>query len=282
MSQNEFSERYLNLVTTLLDQAVHIFAGGVTYPLLMLEDAIGTRDAIQVQTATGKVDAGLLDKVRDMVVELQRPDTLFYAFAYDVFLTQDGVKRDAVMVEAGERGMPKAYLFAQCYEMTDAAELATLVGQPLLVDEAAQLLSPLADRNGTSLQTAQIDPPPRAKTPSKPRGKAPSKSAAKPKPKSVAKPKPKAKAGSGSTKRSRFIGDVDEAFAIIASIVSNEDAKRSSKTRKKASARSTSKTKTKASTKRQTKTKSKSSPKKVTKKANPKPRRPAKKRSTKK
>lgn len=42
-------------------------------------------------------------------------ETSFYAIAHDGYITVEGQKFDAILVEGGERGTPKALLFAQRY-----------------------------------------------------------------------------------------------------------------------------------------------------------------------
>lgn len=43
------------------------------------------------------------------------PSATAYAIAHDGYLTVEGRKWDAILVEAAERGADSAFLFAQCY-----------------------------------------------------------------------------------------------------------------------------------------------------------------------
>jgi len=49
-------------------------------------------------------------------VDQANSEVIFYAIAHDGYSTVEGTKFDSILVEGGERGAPKALLFAQRYE----------------------------------------------------------------------------------------------------------------------------------------------------------------------
>ena len=69
-----------------------------------------------------KLDRFFVEQLQEAVAKAREfvdhaaPEITFYAIAHDGYLTIQGEKFDAILVEGGERGTSKALLFAQRYE----------------------------------------------------------------------------------------------------------------------------------------------------------------------
>lgn len=82
--------------------------GDPIIPFVVIEEATGERRLIRFVTdAEGARTAG--------EAELAKSDAAMYAFALDGFLTVDGAKTDAIIVEASRTGRDRALVFAQPY-----------------------------------------------------------------------------------------------------------------------------------------------------------------------
>lgn len=91
----------------------------------------------------GVIDAGLVDELRKALVETC-PSAARYVLAYDGFLTTDGVKNDAVVLEAGDRGNSVAFLFAHRYRLDPKSNAVELIGGPEFIGNAPSALGSAA------------------------------------------------------------------------------------------------------------------------------------------
>jgi len=65
--------------------------------------------------------------------------TDLYAIAYDGFVTIDGKRYDAVIVEATERNLGKAYVMAQRYKPSAKNQPLQTIGNPAFLNRAESL-----------------------------------------------------------------------------------------------------------------------------------------------
>jgi hypothetical protein len=88
--------------------------------------------------------ADSLDRSREMVQEAAdklAADVERYAIAIDGYLrSETGERQDAILVEAGQRGEPRAFLFAQRYQPKDVTQDLQVLGEPALVGESENRL----------------------------------------------------------------------------------------------------------------------------------------------
>ena len=64
------------------------------------------------------------------------PSVSRYAFAWDGYVTVDGIKWDAVFVEAGDRVLPHAMLLCQRYRPENGTDgPRQVVGEPMLIEK---------------------------------------------------------------------------------------------------------------------------------------------------
>ncbi len=64
--------------------------------------------------------------------------TSAYALAYDGYVTVEGAEFDAILIIAGERGDPNAFVFTQRYDA--ATSPITLIGSPAFIGQHESLL----------------------------------------------------------------------------------------------------------------------------------------------
>jgi len=102
----------MDLVSLALDHGIESVkaSGGPLTPFAVTE---GEKRELHRFALEQLEDA--LAKARDFVDKANQ-EIIFYAIAHDGFITVEGKKHDAILVEGGERGTLKALLFAQRYE----------------------------------------------------------------------------------------------------------------------------------------------------------------------
>ena len=83
--------------------------------------------------------AGSSQKAREDIAAFP-PSVTAYAIAYDGFLTVQGTKFDAILVEASERGRPVGVRMAQRYTPKKLLRSFQTVGNPALLGECETLL----------------------------------------------------------------------------------------------------------------------------------------------
>lgn len=108
---NQPSESLAALMFLALDHGVDsVRGGGPLIPFLMTE---GREKKLQ-RFVTERIEQGLA-KAQQAASSLNAT-TSSYAIAYDGYITVEGAKYDAIMVEAAERGATTGFLFAQRYK----------------------------------------------------------------------------------------------------------------------------------------------------------------------
>lgn len=122
-----------------LDLGFDCFSDGDHAPFVLLHDETGQRHLIDLKNASGVIDSSLLEGGRKIISGFDSGQ--LYGLVWDGYLTADGVKQDAVFVEAGAHGGDKAFLFAQAYEQKKRSRKLEKVGQPLVAAEAPHLWS---------------------------------------------------------------------------------------------------------------------------------------------
>lgn len=94
-------------------------SGGPIIPFVMLEYTDGTRKLVRFVTdAAGARAAAEAELAKSS-------DVAMYAFALDGYLTIDGQKSDAILVEASREGRDRALVFAQPYAVRGDTAVAT-------------------------------------------------------------------------------------------------------------------------------------------------------------
>ncbi len=131
------SRQLYKLANEALDLAVDCFAAGEHNPFIILVDAKGRSHLLDIKDATGNIGPHLLAQARRVVSDVGPKR---YAIAYDAYLTTDGAKRDAALVEIGERDNPDAFVVAQRYRPQKALKGFRKLGHPTLVASADPLL----------------------------------------------------------------------------------------------------------------------------------------------
>ncbi|MEO8549892.1 MAG: hypothetical protein ABI678_07955 [Kofleriaceae bacterium] len=93
-------------------------AGEPIIPFVVIEEADGTRKLVRFVTDAAGARAAA-------EAQLASSDAAMYAFALDGYLTVDGQKTDAIIVEASRVGRDRALVFAQPYAVRGDAAVAT-------------------------------------------------------------------------------------------------------------------------------------------------------------
>lgn len=93
-------------------------AGEPIIPFVVIEEADGTRKLVRFVTDAAGARAAA-------EAQLASSDAAMYAFALDGYLTVDGVKTDAIIVEASRAGRARALVFAQPYAVRGDGAVAT-------------------------------------------------------------------------------------------------------------------------------------------------------------
>jgi hypothetical protein len=131
------SPELLELIFFALDHGIESVRGGGSLVPFLLTTGSG-------RPTLARFVADSLERSREMVAEAASklpPDVNLYAFAIDGYLrgeTDDPL--DAIIVEAGQRGAPVAYLFAQTYRPKDLTQDLQTLGKPTFICDAANRL----------------------------------------------------------------------------------------------------------------------------------------------
>jgi len=130
------SETLMDTVFFALDHGVDsVRGGGSLVPFLVTEGAERKLERFLTERLEeGLAKAHVAASSLDSAVRA-------YAIAHDGYVTIEGTKFDAIIVEAGERGGPAAFMFAQRYKPKKGAfgSLKT-VGNPAFLGESEQRL----------------------------------------------------------------------------------------------------------------------------------------------
>jgi hypothetical protein len=136
-NQIEMSEKFADLVFLALDHGVESVrgSGGPLIPFVITEQD-GKRE---LHRYAAEMLEDCERQARDSVASL--PDSVTaYAFAYDGFITVQGVKFDAILVEASERGRPAGVRMAQRYTSKAGSRDFQIIGNPTLLGECEGML----------------------------------------------------------------------------------------------------------------------------------------------
>lgn len=133
----QMSQRFADLVFLALDHGVDSVraSGGPLTPFIAYEQE-GKRELHRF-AAERLEDAQQL--AREAVAALP-PSVYAYALAYDGFITVQGTKFDAILVEASERGRPAGVCMAQRYKPKKFLRSFQTVGNPALLGECETLM----------------------------------------------------------------------------------------------------------------------------------------------
>jgi hypothetical protein len=133
----QMSEKFAGLVFLALDHGVDSVraSGGPLTPLVVVEQD-GKRELHRF--ATELLEEGQ-QRAREAIAALP-PTATAYAMAYDGYITVQGTKFDAILVEASERGRPAGVRMAQRYTPKKFLRSFQTVGNPALLGECETLL----------------------------------------------------------------------------------------------------------------------------------------------
>jgi hypothetical protein len=127
------SNSLLELILFALDHGIESIKGGGPLIPFLLSTGTG-RPTLQ------RFVADSLDRSRQMAQEAADKlpgDVNLYALAIDGQLRGESAEReDAILVEAGERGNPTAFVFAQRYRAKDVTQDLQQLGKPAWIGDA--------------------------------------------------------------------------------------------------------------------------------------------------
>jgi len=112
-----------------------VSGGGVMSPFTVTERG-GKR---HMNVFVGEPYETAVDAARQSLIGLD-PLTEMYALAYDGYVTKDGVRLDAILVEVGSRGMKGALVASQRYRPKKADQTFEEVGRALVARTAKNVL----------------------------------------------------------------------------------------------------------------------------------------------
>ena len=124
------SEKFADLVFLALDHGIDSVraSGGPLIPFIVVEQD-GKRELHRF--ATERLEEGQ-QRAREAIAASPQTATA-YAMAYDGYITVQGVKFDAILVEASERGRPAGVRMAQRYTPKNSLRDFQTVGNPALL-----------------------------------------------------------------------------------------------------------------------------------------------------
>ena len=137
----EISTKLQTLASEAIDLALDFFSAGEQNPFILLVDELSKNTFIDVKDVEGNVSVQLVDMAKQIVSKVSVRSTQRYVIAYDSYVTMDGVRTDAVIVEAADRGDPDAFLIAQRYRVKKRSKKPEKIGSPVIIGSAGQLLS---------------------------------------------------------------------------------------------------------------------------------------------
>jgi hypothetical protein len=117
-----------------LDLGFACFSDGDHSPFVLLVDRTGERHLISIESMSGVIDAELVQSGRQIIQGFGSGQ--LYGVVWDGYLTRDGVKQDAVFVEAADQRTAVAFVFAQAYKRKKRSKRLEKVGQPLVAASA--------------------------------------------------------------------------------------------------------------------------------------------------
>jgi hypothetical protein len=130
------SDDLMDLAFTALDHGIaSVEGGGPLIPFAML---IQRDQKILRRFVAEEISQGIEEAKRFVGSET---GVTSYAIAYDTFLTIEGNKFDAIMVEAAEQGQDLGHLFAQRYLPTTPDQPFQVIGNATYLGRTEQLLT---------------------------------------------------------------------------------------------------------------------------------------------
>jgi hypothetical protein len=133
------SPELVKMVIEALDLAVNCFCSGDHNPFILYVNKSGDSHFIDVEDTEGNVDANLVEAAREIVSNIGKEGQR-YVLAYDTYVTIDGVKTEAAIVEAAERGAPEAFRIVQRYRVRKRSKKPEKIGKPAIIGSTKQLL----------------------------------------------------------------------------------------------------------------------------------------------
>jgi hypothetical protein len=103
-------------------------------PFILLVDETGQRHLLDLKNVSGVIDSTLVEAGREIIRGFKSGQ--LYGLVWDGYLTTDGVKQDAMFVEAGAQGATEALVFAQVYKRRARSKQLEKVGPPLVASSA--------------------------------------------------------------------------------------------------------------------------------------------------
>ena len=133
----QMSEKFATLVFLALDHGVDSVraSGGPLIPFIVVEQD-GKRELRRF--VAERLEEGQ-QRAREAVAALP-PSATAYALAYDGYITVQGTKFDAILVEASERSRPAGVRMAQRYTPKRFLRSFQTVGNPALLGKCETLL----------------------------------------------------------------------------------------------------------------------------------------------
>ena len=132
------SQALIDLIFMGLDHGVSsLRGGGPLVPFVVVTGGDGKRTLTRFATDQLEPSAA---RAGEFVAALGG-DAAMYAMVTDGYVTIDGKKYDAILVEGGERGKEFALQFAQRYELETIEGPLEKIGNPAYLGQAAQRLT---------------------------------------------------------------------------------------------------------------------------------------------
>jgi len=126
MTELPISERLMEMIFFALDHGVgSVQAGGPLVPFVVTHDESAELPVLQ-RFLSETLETSLVEARRHCATVAA--DIKYCVLAYDGFVTVDGSKNDAIMVEAFERGTEEAVCFAQRYKPKGFLRKFSVVG----------------------------------------------------------------------------------------------------------------------------------------------------------
>jgi hypothetical protein len=131
---NEPSDKLAELVFFALDHGIDSVRDGGPLVAFLLTEGCGRHLA---RFATERIEQGVMEARR--AVSSLDGSVNSYAIAYDGYVTIEGTRFDAILVEAAERGSAAGFLFAQRYRPKKGLlRRFKVIGNAIFLEEAEQ------------------------------------------------------------------------------------------------------------------------------------------------
>lgn len=132
------SQALIDLIFMGLDHGIaSVRSGGPLVPFVVVTGGDGKRTLTRFATDRLEHSAS---RAGEFVAALGG-DVTMYAMVVDGYMSADGRKFDAILVEGGERGKPFALQFAQRYELETIEGPLEKIGNPAYLGQVTQRLT---------------------------------------------------------------------------------------------------------------------------------------------